>query len=82
MMDDSRNEFLEYLWKIKDTQDDKCPFCSKSPDQIRKEYFEYMEDPDEEFENVDLDDLIIMTYKIKKPVCAGCLDVKGYFKIA
>jgi len=76
VMDEKRNEFLEYLRQIKDVSQDKCAFCGKTPDQIRKEYFEYMKNPTKEFEDIDLDDLIIMTYKLMKPVCAGC-----YFSI-
>lgn len=75
-MKDSHNEFREYLKKIKDVEEDKCAFCRKTPHEIRKEYFEYMKNPNKEFEDVNLDDLIIMTYKLNKPVCAGC-----YFSI-
>ena len=74
--DNSSDNFREYLKKIKDTAEDKCCFCGKTPDMIRNEYFEYMKNPDAEFEDIELDDLLIMTYKTKRPVCAAC-----YFSI-
>ena len=71
---DSRSSdmFREYLKKIQDIKEDHCWFCNKTPDQIRQDFFEYMKHPAEEFEDLELDDLIIMTYKLKRPVCASC----------
>lgn len=66
------DKFREYLKKIQDVKEDKCWFCNKTPHKIRAEFFEYMKDPPEGLENLELEDLIIMTYKTKKPVCAGC----------
>ncbi len=68
--------FKEYLRKIDDPNKDKCCLCGKSPDQIRCEFEKYMQNPSLEYEDLDLDDILIMTYKTKKPVCAGC-----YFSI-
>jgi len=68
----AKDPFQEYLNKIKDIKDDKCWLCGKTPDQIRQEFYEYMRQPDREFDEIDLDDLIIMTYKTKKPICAAC----------
>lgn len=70
--DSASSRFREYLKKIEDIQEDKCWFCHKSPEDIKKEYYEYMKHPSEEFEDVDIDDIIIMTYKMLKPICAGC----------
>ena len=69
---DPSHRFREYLDKIKNNNQDRCWFCNKSPDEIRAEYYEYMKHPTEEFEDIEIDDLIIMTYKMQKPVCAGC----------
>ena len=69
---DASDMFREYLKKVKDIKEDHCWFCSKTPDQIRHEFFEYMKHPAEEYEDLDVEDLIIMTYKLKKPVCASC----------
>ncbi len=70
--ENTSDKFREYLKKIQDIKDDRCWFCNKNPDKIRAEFFECMKDPPEEFEELDLEDLLIMTYKTKKPVCAGC----------
>ena len=70
--DDAADKFRTYLKKIKDPKEDRCWLCNKTPDMIRQEYFEYMKNPEEGFEDVELDDLLIMTYKTKKPICAAC----------
>ena len=70
--EEDADQIKDYLRRIKDVKDDHCWFCGKSPDQIRNEYFKYMEHPIKGFEDVDLDDLAIITYKLKKPVCDGC----------
>lgn len=73
MPDDyAEDKFRDYLKRIQDPKDDRCWFCNKTPDQIRQEYYTYMEHPNEEFEDVELDELLIMTYKTKKPICAAC----------
>lgn len=72
MSDSSSDRLKAYLNKINDSEEDRCWFCCKSPDQIRAEYFEYMKNPTKEFEEIDLDDLMIMTYKTLKPICAAC----------
>jgi hypothetical protein len=69
---DPSNRFRNYLDKIKNDKHIRCAFCNKSPDDIRAEYYEYMKHPSEEFEDISIDDLIIMTEKTQKPVCAGC----------
>lgn len=69
---DPSNRFRDYLDKIKDDDQQRCEFCNKSPDDIRAEYYEYMKDPSEEFEDISIDELSIMTDKTQKPVCAGC----------
>jgi len=70
---DPSNRFRNYLDKIQNDKDVvRCVLCNKSPEDIRAEYYEYMKDPSEEFEDINIDDLIIMTEKLKKPVCAGC----------
>ena len=74
--EDINDIFKEYLDKINDPKEDRCWFCAKTPDMIRSEFFEYMEHPPEGLEDMDLDDIIIMSYKTKKPICAAC-----YFSI-
>jgi len=73
---DPSNRFRNYLDKIQNDDQIRCAFCNKSPDDIRAEYYEYMKNPSAEFEDIDIDDLIILTEKTQKPVCAGC-----YFSI-
>lgn len=70
--EDTIKKLQEYLRKITDPKEDKCWFCQKTPDQIRQEFYEYMKNPPEEFEEMDLDDIIIMSYKTQKPICASC----------
>ena|SRR3989338_8383438 len=69
---DPSNRFRNYLDKLQNDNQVRCAFCNKSRDDIRAEYYEYMKDPSEEFEDVSIDDLIIMTEKLQRPVCAGC----------
>lgn len=70
---DPSNRFRDYLNKINNEKKEvRCTFCNKSPEDIRAEYYEYMKNPSEEFEDISIDDLIIMTEKLQKPVCAGC----------
>jgi len=76
MSDDPVDALKDYLNKITDLEDDCCWLCGKTLDQIRSEYFEYMKHPSEEFADLTLDELVIMTYKTQKPICAGC-----YFSI-
>ena len=70
--DPSSNRFKDYLDKIQNDDQIRCAFCNKSPEDIRSEYYEYMKHPSVEFEDLSIDDLIIMTEKLEKPVCAGC----------
>ncbi len=67
----SSNRFKYFLDK---TPDDgkRCFFCNKSEDEIRAEYLEAMKKPENAGKEIDIDDVLIMTYKTKKPVCAGC----------
>jgi len=73
---DPKHRFHDYLDNMKDYNQGKCWFCNKDEEDIKREYFEYMKNPDQNFEDVNFEDLIIITYKLKKPVCAGC-----YFSI-
>jgi len=73
---DPSNRFKNYLDKLQNDDQVRCAFCNKSPEDIRAQYYEYMKNPSEEFEDINIDDLIIMTEKTLKPVCAGC-----YFSI-
>jgi len=69
---DPSNRFRKYLDKKMNSDEIKCTICNKTADDIRAEYFEYMKDPSEEFEDISLGDLIIMSDKLGKPICAGC----------
>ena len=66
------DSFKEYLNKIKDIKDDKCWFCNKTPDQLREDFFESRKDPSKGFDQFELDDIIMITYKTKQPICASC----------
>jgi len=70
--DKGSNRFRDYLNKISDIEDDRCWYCKKSPEDIKQEYYDYMKNPAEEFEEFNIDDISIMSYKLKKPICAGC----------
>ena len=66
------NRFRDLLDKAKDDDQARCWFCNKSEDDIRAEYIEHMNQPENADEDIEMDDLIIMSYKMKKPICAGC----------
>ena len=68
----SSNRFRDFLNQPKKDDQTRCFFCDKTEDDIRSEYYEYMKNPDMEFEAISWDDLIIMSTKLKYPVCAGC----------
>ena len=70
--DKSIERIQDYLRRIRDTKEDKCWVCNKSPERIKREFFEIMQNPPEGMEGLNLDDLTIMTYKTQKPICAGC----------
>lgn len=81
-MEKPRNDIQDFLSKINHIEEDKCAFCGKSPGDIRREYMDYMKNPDEDFKCMDIDDLCMMTYKLNKPVCAGCyFHIKGHPKL-
>jgi hypothetical protein len=69
---DPSNRFKGYLDKKQNDDQVHCAICNKTPDDIRAEYYEYMKNPSKEFEDINIDDLIIMTDKTQKPVCASC----------
>lgn len=69
---DPVNRFRDYLDNKGNDDQVRCAFCNKTRNDILREYEEYMENPSQEFEDLTLDDLIIMTEKLQKPVCAGC----------
>ncbi len=69
---DSFSDFKQYLDKIKDTREDKCWFCLKTPDKLREEYLEYMKRPSKKFQQIELEDIRMLTYQLKKPICASC----------
>ncbi len=70
--DDLLARLTAYINRIDDPNEDRCWLCNKSPEQIRAQYYEYMQNPSREFTDIDIDDLMIMTYKTLKPICAGC----------
>ena len=61
-----------YLKKIKDVQHDRCWFCGKNPDQIREEFYQAKNDPDKGFDQFEIEDIVMITYKTKRPICASC----------
>ena len=64
--------FKEYLKKVQSIEDDQCWICGKTPDVIKAEFYERMKDPPEGMEHLTIDDILIMTYKTKHPLCASC----------
>ena len=69
---DPSNRFRDYIDKIQNDDQIRCTFCNKTPEDIRADYYEYMKKPIKEFEDINIDDMIIMTEKMQKPVCASC----------
>tara|TARA_B100000745_G_scaffold281991_1_gene215017 strand:- start:451 stop:756 length:306 start_codon:yes stop_codon:yes gene_type:complete len=72
MSADEFKRLREYLEKINDPTQDKCWFCGKTPDSLRAEFFEYMKNPAQGYEDFNVDDVIFMSYKTQKPICASC----------
>jgi len=70
------NRFNDILEKAKDDEEKRCWFCNKSEDDIRTEFLESMQKPENAGKEIDIDDLIIMSYETQKPICAAC-----YFQI-
>lgn len=70
--------FKEYLRKIKDIKDDRCWICNRTPDKLRKDFYEFKKNPPQGFEEIELEDIFVITYadKIRHPVCFNC-----YFNI-
>ena len=66
------NRFRDFLDKAKDDDQARCWFCNKSEDDIRQEYIEHMNQPENADEDIEMDDLTIMSYKMERPICAGC----------
>ncbi|MDP2654626.1 MAG: hypothetical protein Q8Q08_11440 [Candidatus Omnitrophota bacterium] len=62
----------DYLNKISDIKDDHCWFCQKTPDQIRAQFLEYLQKNPDKADEIDLDDVIMISYRTKKPICASC----------
>ena len=68
----SPNRFENILDKAKDDEARRCWFCNKSEDDIRAEFLESMQKPENADKEINIDDLIIMSYETKKPICAAC----------
>ena len=68
----SFNRFKDFMKNIDDPKEDHCWFCNKTPDEIKAEFFERMKNPPPGLEDLSVDDILIMTYKTKKPICAAC----------
>lgn len=72
LFSDPSNRFRDYLERLKNDKQVRCTFCNKSADDIRAQYYEYMKHPSQEFDDISIDDLSIITEKTQKPVCAAC----------
>ncbi len=70
------NRFDEIFDKQREDDHKRCWFCNKTEDDIKAEYFKYIVKQDVAFNDVPFDDLIVLTDKLQKPVCAAC-----YFNI-
>lgn len=66
----------EYLRKIKDIKEDRCWICNRAPDKLREDFYEFKKKPPLGFEEIELEDIFVMTYKTRHPVCFNC-----YFNI-
>jgi len=73
----SSNRFSDMMDKSKEDEK-RCWFCNKSEDEIRADYMESMKKPENIGKEIDMDDVLIMSYKTIKPICAGCyFQMKG-----
>ena len=70
------DSFNIYLNKIKDIRNDHCWMCGRTPDEIREQFYAAKNDPEKDMEHFDVEDIVIMTYKTRLPICASC-----YFSI-
>jgi len=69
------NRFKEFFDQQRDDQK-RCWFCNKTEDDIKAEYFKYIMKQDVPFNDIPWEELVVMTGKLQKPVCAAC-----YFNI-
>ena len=67
----SSNRFKQLLDKPND-DGKRCWLCNKSEDDIRADYQEAMKKPENIGKEIDMDSVLIMSFKTKKPICAGC----------
>ena len=67
----SQNRFKQFLDKPND-DGKRCWICNKSEEEIRQNFMEAMKRPENIGKEIDLEDVLFMSYKTKKPICAGC----------
>lgn len=72
MSDNNPDSFNIYLNKIKDVSHDRCWMCGRTPDEIRDQFLTAKSDPERGVEHFELEDIVIMTYKTRVPICASC----------
>lgn len=73
------DRFKNYLIKKDENSagpEKRCWFCQKSEDEIKQQYYDIKFDPTIDDKDFNIEDLIFMTYKLSKPICAAC-----YFSI-
>lgn len=65
-------KFQEYLSRINDIKEDRCWICRRTPDRLRNDFYDFKKDPPKGCEEIDLDDVFTLTYRIQHPVCFSC----------
>lgn len=65
-------KFQEYLNKIREIEEDRCWICNRTPDKLRNDFYDYKKNPPKGCEEIDLDDIFLLTYKTQHPICFNC----------
>jgi len=65
-------KFQEYLNRIKEIGEDRCWICKRTLDELRNDFYESKKNPPKGTEEIDLDDILLLSYKTKHPICFNC----------
>jgi len=65
-------KFQQYLSKINEISEDKCCICKRTPEELKKNFFKYAKSNSGVVTESDLDEVFLLSYKTKRPVCFVC----------
>jgi hypothetical protein len=68
----SLNRFKNLSEKPQDDDQKRCWICNKSEADIRADFMKYMSQPENADNDIKWEDLVVISYKTKQPICAGC----------